>query len=76
MTADASEAVIAEALIGPGHDGQAELVVKIRHPNGVIDSVTLNAECADKLMRDCDVQTAGGLRGQPWNRLTHLLDPA
>ena len=70
-----AEAVIAEATISPGHDGQAELVVKVRHPNGVVDSVTLDARCADKLMRDCHVESAGALRGQPWQRLIEVLEP-
>ena len=48
--------------------------MKIRHPNGVVDSVTLDSQCADKLMRDCDVESTDALRGQPWQRLIEVLD--
>jgi hypothetical protein len=68
--------VIAEALVAPGHDGQAELVVRVRHENGVLGSVTLNAEAASRLLEQCGVDSAEGLRGQPWHRLLDVLRDA
>jgi hypothetical protein len=68
------EPVITGAIVSPGHDGQAELVVSVRYPNGARGDVTLDAECGRKLMRDCGVDTATELRGQPWKRLLDVLD--
>jgi hypothetical protein len=68
------EPVIAEAVVAAGHDGQAELVVRVRYPNGALDSVTLDARCARKLIEDCSAQSAEELRGQPWQRLLDVLE--
>jgi hypothetical protein len=67
------ETVIETALVAPGHDGQAVLVVRLRHENGVVDSVTLDADRARKLIESCAVESAEELRGQPWQRLLDLL---
>lgn len=68
-----SEPEIAEAVIAAGHDGSAELVLWIRHPGGHMDSLTLDAECAARLMADCDVSSIEALPGQPWERLLRVL---
>ena len=70
------EAFIDDAVVAPGHDGQAVLVVRVRHENGALDTVTLEAEQARKLLDDCAAESAAQLRGQPWHRLLHVLDPA
>lgn len=67
------EPVIADAVVAAGHDGQAELVVRVRYENGALDSVTLDARCARKLMEDCAAESAEELRGQPWQRLLAVL---
>jgi hypothetical protein len=69
-----SEAVIHDAVVAPGHDGQAVLVVRVRFGNGAVDSVTLDADCARRLLEDCAVDTAEQLRGQPWDRLLGVLE--
>lgn len=69
-----TEAVIDDAVVAPGHDGQAVLVVRVRHANGARDTVTLEAEQARKLMEDCAAERAEDLRGQPWQRLLHVLE--
>jgi len=66
--------VIAEAVVAPGHDGQAVLVVRVRHENGASDTVTLEADQARKLMEDCAAESAEQLRGQPWRRLLTVLE--
>jgi hypothetical protein len=66
--------VIEGAVVAPGHDGQAVLVVRVRHPNGAVDSVTLDADCARKLLEDCAADGVEALRGQPWQRLQDVLD--
>jgi hypothetical protein len=67
------EAVIDDAVVAPGHDGQAVLVVRVRHENGALDTVTLDADQARKLLEDCAAASAAELRGQPWQRLLHVL---
>jgi hypothetical protein len=69
-----AEPVIVDAVVGPGHDGEAILVVRVAHENGVVDSVTLDARAAAKLLRDCGAESAEGLRGQPWQRLLTVLE--
>jgi hypothetical protein len=68
-----AEPVIADAVVAPGHDGQAVLVVRVRHANGAFDTVTLEAEQARKLLEDCAAESAEQLRGQPWQRLLTVL---
>jgi hypothetical protein len=65
--------VIHDAVVAPGHDGEAVLVVRVRHENGVVDAVTLDADCARRLLEDCRADTAEALRGQPWDRLLKVL---
>ena len=69
-----AEPVIADAVVAPGHDGQAVLVVRVRHENGACDTVTLEAEQARKLLEDCAAESAEQLRGQPWQRLLTVLE--
>jgi len=68
------EPVIDDALVAPGHDGQAVLVVRVRHDNGGTDTVMLDADQARKLLEDCAAESAEELRGQPWRRLLGILD--
>ena len=67
------EAVIADAIVTAGHDGEAQLVVRVRYENGALGSVTLDAACARKLMDDCAANSAADLCGQPWQRLLDVL---
>lgn len=71
-----AEATIADAVVAPGHDGQAVLVVRVRYENGALDAVTLDADAARKLLEDCGAESAEALRGQPWQRLTRVLERA
>lgn len=70
------EARIADAVVSPGHDGEAELVVRVRYENGALGSVRLDAACAEKLLQSCGVDDLAGLCGQPWQRLLDVLTPA
>jgi hypothetical protein len=67
------EPVIAGATVVPGHDGEAQLVVRVRYENGALGSVTLDAACARKLLEDCAADSAADLCGQPWQRLLDVL---
>ena len=66
--------MIDDAIVAPGHDGQAVLVVRVRHGNGACDTVTLEADQARKLLEDCAAESAEQLRGQPWHRLLTVLE--
>lgn len=68
------EPVIRDAVTAPGHDGQAVLVVRVSHDNGAVDTVTLDAEQAQRLLESCGAETLEELRGQPWRRLLLSLE--
>jgi hypothetical protein len=63
------EAVIAGAEIGAGHDGAAELVVRVRYPGGAEGAIALDAHAGFKLMQNCGAADLAGLAGQPWRRM-------
>jgi hypothetical protein len=63
------EAVIVGAEIVAGHDGSAELVVRLRHPNGAEAPVILDEETGLKLMKNCGASHVDDLTGQSWRRI-------
>jgi hypothetical protein len=63
------EAVIVGAEIVAGHDGSAELVVRLRHPNGAEAPVILDAATGLKLMKTCGASHVDDLAGQSWRRI-------
>lgn len=67
--------VIDSALVTPGHDGAAELVVQVRYANGARDSVTLDAHGARRLFELCGAESVADLAGKPWDHLMHVLAP-
>jgi hypothetical protein len=64
-----NETVIVSAEIVASHDGAAELLVRLRHCNGVESPVILDQETGLKLMRNCNVDRLDDLVGQPWLRI-------
>jgi hypothetical protein len=66
--------VITGAQVAPGHDGQAELVVLLRHDNGARDRLTLDADAAERLLARCGVDDISALAGQDWRHLMHVLE--
>ena len=60
------EAVIVAAEIVAGHDGAAELMVKVRHGNGAIDALSLDPKTGFDLMAAAGAASLEGLVGQPW----------
>lgn len=64
-----SEAVIVSAEVTAGHDGQAELTVRLRYQNGVVAPVTLDPDTALKLMTACGVADIRELAGQSWRKV-------
>ena len=63
------EAVIVGAQIVAGHDGTAELVVLLRHPNGAEGPVVLDEATGLKLMEACEASHVDDLAGQSWRRI-------
>jgi hypothetical protein len=66
------EPVISGAVVTPGHDGEAQLLVHVRYENGATGCVTLGPEQARRLMERCRVERAEDLCGVSWEQ---LLDP-
>jgi hypothetical protein len=64
-----SEAVIVSAEIAAGHDGQADLIVRVRYQNGVVAPVTLDPDTALKLMSACGVSDINDLAGHSWRKV-------
>jgi hypothetical protein len=64
-----AEAVIVGAQIAAGHDGTAELVLSLRHPNGAEEPVVLDAELGLDLMRRCGAATLDELAGHSWRKI-------
>ncbi len=63
------EAVIVGAELAAGHDGEAELVLRIRYPNGVVGVVLLDAEAGFALMQSCAADSLEGLTGHSWRKI-------
>jgi hypothetical protein len=61
-----AEPVIVRAEIAAGHDGAAELVVSLRHPNGALEPVVMDAAHGLELMRRCGAATLDELAGCSW----------
>ena len=68
-SASAREPVIVGAEIAAGHDGSAELVVRLRHPNGTEAPVVLDEATGLGLMRRCGVAHVDDLAGHSWRAI-------
>ena len=67
--ANPASAVIVGADLTAGHDGQAEMVLRIRYPNGVVGDVILDAETGFALLRRCEIDSLDGLAGVSWRMI-------
>ena len=67
------EAVIVGAEIVAGHDGAAELLVRLRHANGVEAPVQLDEATGLRLMAACGASHVDELKGQSWRRMVEGL---
>jgi hypothetical protein len=61
--------VIASAVLGPGHDGQAEVVVELLYPNGGRAHLSVARTALDDALDAAGVQHLDDLRGRPWTVL-------
>ena len=69
-----AEPVIDQVHTRAAHDGEAELVVWLRHANGGRTEVTLDAHAASALLTACAASDADGLLGQSWHRVRDALE--
>ena len=67
------DAVVDGAEIVAGHDGAAELMVRLRHGNGAVSAVTLDPETGFDLLRAAGAASLDGLVGQSWREITRGL---
>ena len=59
-------AIVIGAEIAAGHDGAAELLVRLRHENGAEGAVQLDPETGFELMKAAGAASLEGLVGRPW----------
>ena len=64
--AELAGAVVVGVEIGAGHDGQADLVVRLRHENGAGGVVVLDTETGFALMRAAGAAKLDDLVGCDW----------
>lgn len=68
-----SEAVICGVRVAAAHDGAAELVVTLRHPNGAFSDVPLDEVAAAALFLRCNADRPEELEGHGWERVREAL---
>jgi hypothetical protein len=73
LTTVHKEATIVAAEIAGGHDGSAEMVVSIQYENGVVGSVTLDADTGFSIMKACGAADLAALIGRPWREISKGL---
>ncbi len=72
-SAELEGAVVTGAEIGAGHDGAADLVVRLRHENGAESTVMLDTETGFDLMRAARVESLQQLIGRAWRDIVEGL---
>ncbi len=65
----APEPVIVSAAVVAGHDGQAELAVDIRYPNGALRQTVFPVGALGPVLDAAGVGHLDGLVGAPWSVL-------
>ena len=67
------DAAVEAAEIVAGHDGAAELRVRLRHGNGAASSVTLDPQTGFDLLRGAGAASLDALVGRSWREITREL---
>lgn len=75
MTAVAEPTIIG-AVVVAGHDGQAELAVDIRYPNGAVRQTVFPVDALAPVLDAAGVDDLDGLVGAHWSVLLAGRDPA
>lgn len=76
MNEAARDAVIVGAEIAAGHDGAAELLVRLRYENGTVGTVALSGDVGFALIRACGANGLEELAGHSWRKILEGLDDA
>jgi hypothetical protein len=67
------DAVIETAELAAGHDGRAELVLRLRYPNGGVCEVRLDEEAVAFALDAAGVTCLADLSGRRWDILARAL---
>ncbi len=67
------DAVVEAAEVVAGHDGAAELMVRLRHGNGASSFVTLDPAAGFDLLRAAGADNLAALAGRPWRQIIRDL---
>jgi hypothetical protein len=70
------EPVIDTVSTRAAHDGDAELVIGLRHGNRARSEVTLDRHAAAALLESCDAADPEALIGQSWRKVRDALQHA
>ncbi|XOV82240.1 MAG: hypothetical protein ACFHXK_15425 [bacterium] len=68
-----TQPVIVAAEVTGGHDGQPELILKIRYENGVTGDAVMENALGIKLLAHCGASQLNELVGQPWQAVIEIL---
>ena len=68
-----AEAFIESAELAAGHDGRAELVLRVRYPNGASTEVRLDEEAVAFALDAAGVASLDDLTGKPWDILARAI---
>ena len=61
--------VIASAAVAAGHDGQAEIVLALRFPNGAVRSASFSHDAIGRALDRAGITDLDTLVGLPWSVL-------
>jgi|GEM_PF-2477872 len=68
-----NQPIIVAADVTGGHDGQPELILKIRYENGVVGDAVMENALGVKLLAYCGASHLNELVGQPWQAVIEIL---
>ena len=68
------EPIIVSCVVGPGHDGRAEVVAELLYPNGGRSWLSIGEEALTRAVDAAGVTSLDGLAGQPWTVLVAGLN--
>jgi hypothetical protein len=71
-----SDTVIEAVRLAAAHDGEAELMVSLRFPNGGLSSVALDSFAARHLLETVGASSTDGLIGVGWEHVRDALAAA
>jgi hypothetical protein len=64
---------IREAVLAPGHDGRAELVIAVTYASGAVARVRLDEQAAEPVLAAAGITRLEDLVGRAWDILAPAL---